>query len=143
VFRRQLREAIVASVLSLVERGWRGARECSLALSQRGIPVTHLVKGWVGREVRSMIHPHPLIRVIDVPRRLFRVRLGMILLGDLLARHIRWVLIDNDRTLRQLRWWCRLFGVTLVCIRDVQAGYELTVDGRARGADEVFGWGSP
>ena len=42
-------------VLSLVERGWFGARTCSLSLNAMEIPVTHLIKGSLNADLRAMI----------------------------------------------------------------------------------------
>lgn len=118
------------SVLSLVERGWRGARECSIALSARGIPVTHVIKGSLAREVRGMIQPHPGVGVCHLPRPVFRVCLWFLLVVQAVRRRFRWVLIDNERTLRELGWCCRWLQLTPVLIQERHNRYELTVRGR-------------
>lgn len=117
-------------VLSVVERGWRGARECSLTLNAMAIPVTHLIKGSLSREVRAMIRPYPHIHLVSVPRALFRLWLWWTVGWRTLAGRLRWVLVDQERTLRELTWWCRLWHVTTVLIHEADHGSTLTVQGR-------------
>ena len=128
-----------SNVLSVVERGWRGARECSLVLRTRGISVTHLVKGSLSADVRAMITPYPLIRVIDVPRTVFRARLWGLLAWRTMTKQVRWVLVDNERTLRELGGWCRWWGLIPVFIRETTDGFELSVNHRIAKIAEVFG----
>ncbi len=127
-----------SDVLSVVEQGWRGARECSLILRTRGIAVTHLVKGSLSAEVLAMIHPDSLIRIIDVPRATFRARLWALLVWRTMTKRVRWVLVDKERTLRELGGWCRWFGLTPVFIRETTEGFELSVNRRVAKIAEVF-----
>ena len=126
-------------VLSLVERGWRGARECSLALGGNGVAVTHLIKGSLPPPVRAMIRPAARISIIDVPRRVFRVWLWAMVLRHTLTRGAHWVLLDNERTLREVGWWCRRFRLIPVFVRETAEGYTLEVSGRPASFDEIFG----
>jgi len=124
------RHASRCEVLSVVERGWRGARECSLVLSTVGVPVTHLIKGFLNAELREMIRPYPGIRMISVPRPLFRLWLWWTLCWQTTTGRLRWVLLDHERTLREISWWCRRFGLTSVAVHETHQGYELWVGGR-------------
>ena len=117
-------------VLSVVERGWRGARECSLTLNAMAVPVTHLIKGRLSRDVRAMIRPYPHIHLLSVPRTVFRVWLWWTVVRRTVLGRVRWVFLDQERTLQELAWWCRLRRVTPVLIRDTDDGYTLTVQGR-------------
>ncbi|MBI3088495.1 MAG: hypothetical protein HYY91_06425 [Candidatus Omnitrophica bacterium] len=117
-------------VLSVVERDWRGARECSLTLNAMAVPVTHLIKGSLSRDVRAMIRPYPLIRLVSAPRMVFRVWLWWAVVRRTVLGRVRWVLLDQERTLRELAWWCRLWRVTPVLIQDTARGYTLAVQGR-------------
>ncbi len=128
----------MAEVLSLVERGWRGARECSLRLNDRRVAVTHVIAGSLDADVRAMIAPRPSIRLRDVPRKLFPVYLWWALLVHAGGGRLRWVLVDNPRTLKRIGWWCRWFGVTPVRIQERDGRYELHVDGRLCPFDEAF-----
>ena len=126
-------------ILSLVERGWRAARECSLDLQQRGGGVTHLVKGRLNQGVRSMIAPKPNINIIDVPRSLFPLQLWLTLLFQSMTGRLQWILIDNGRTAQQLAWWCARFHLVPVVVREVKSGYELSVNHQIVSFKDVFG----
>jgi hypothetical protein len=128
----------MSEVLSLVERGWRGARACSLALHERGVAVTHLIRGSVSRDVLAMIQPYPLIRLEAAPRPLFRLRAWAALFMGTLTERTRWLLVDNDRRLREVARWCRWFGITPVRIRETEDGFQLSVDGRAAPLEAAF-----
>ena len=128
-----------AGVLSGVERGWRGARELSLELSARAIPVTHLIKGHLTRELRAMIQSYPAIQIVSVPRPLFRVWLWGILLRQTATGRLRWLLIDHERTLREVGWWCRLTGQTPVMIHETDSGCDLQVAGQPVSKASLFG----
>ena len=125
-------------VLSVVERGWRGARDCSLTLNEMAIPVTHLIKGYLSRELRAMVQPYPHIQIVSVPRPLFRIGLWWVLVGRTLTGRLRVVLIDHERTLREASWWCRLWGVTPVTIHETDDGYTLEANKRPVALAAVF-----
>lgn len=128
----------MGEALSLVERGWRGARECSLLLNARHVRVTHLIKGSLTGEVRHMIAPYPFISIHDVPRKLFPIWAWAVLLTQTLRGRLRWVLLDNERTLGRISAWCRWCRVTLVWVREYENHYELWVDGRAQAFHDTF-----
>ena len=117
-------------VLSVVERGWRGARECSLTLNAWAIPVTHLIKGYLSPELRAMVQPHPYIRIVSAPRVAFRIWLWGMLLWCTARGRIQWLLVDHERTLREVTWWCRMCGVILVVIHETAQGFTLELDGQ-------------
>lgn len=125
-----------ATVLSLVERGWYGARICSLALAGRGVAVTHLIRGVLGPNVRGIIQPHARIRLVEVPRPLYVVALWTSVLVGGALRRIRWVLVDNERTLHRLQWCEAIFGVTAVLMREESPAYALSIRGRVLPLDE-------
>ena len=130
----------MAEALSLVERGWRGARQCSLALYAQRMAVTHLVKGCLSREIRGMIASHPFIRVRAVPRWIFPALAYGMLIGATVRGRLRWVLIDHPRTLARLEWWCRQTGVVAVLVNELDEGYELRAGGQPQAFSEVFGF---
>ncbi len=130
----------MAEALSLVERGWRGARQCSLALNAHRVSVTHLVKGRLSREVRELIAPYPFIRVRAVPRWVFPAWAQGMLIEAAMRRRLRWVLIDNPRTLVRLKRRCRQAEVVAVLVNELDDGYELQVDGQLQTFREVFGF---
>lgn len=124
-------------VLSLVERGWHAAREESLHLAGKGISVEHLIKGKLGA-VKACIARHQLIRLVDVRRWLFPFAMGWRVLLGALTRRIRWVMCDNERTLKRIEPWCRRLGLRPVWIREKDAGYEIMVEGKATAPEEAF-----
>ena len=127
-----------SEVLCVVERGWRGARECSITLSARAVPVTHLIKGSLKTNLRAMIRPYPGVRLVSVPRLAFRAWLwGLLAWGTMWGR-LRWVLVDHERTLREVAWWCHLFGLRLVLVHETEMGYALEVAGKSLPAERVF-----
>ncbi len=119
------RQPQASEVLSVVERGWRGARECSITLSARAVPVTHLIKGYLKADLRAMIRSYQGVQLVSVPRAAFRVWLwGLLVWGTMVGR-LKWVLVDHERTLREVAWWCRVFGATPVFIQETDQGYDL------------------
>ena len=125
-------------VLSLVEHGWAGARQCSLALGGRGVAVTHLIKGRVSREVLAMIAPAPRVRVRSVPRLWFRPRWWLMAAGMALRGRLGWCLVDHERTARELTPLARWLGARVVEIRDHDAGYDLFIHGDAVSLNDAF-----
>ena len=97
-------------VVSLVERGWRAARERSLELSREGILTLHLVKGWLSADVRRMVQPRPGIRLMSLPRQLFWPAAWVLCAWLAVWRRLRTVLVDNERSQRRVkRWPCGAF----------------------------------
>ena len=126
-------------VLSVVERGWRGARECSLVLQRHGIKVTHVIKGRLSPDLQRVIVPYPLIRLIVVPRVLFRPCLWAALIAASVRGRLGWLILDHERTLREVSGWCRAFGITPVLIEERASDYRLLRDGSAAAVASVFG----
>ena len=153
-------------VLSLVEHSWAGARQCSLALGERGIAVTHLIKGRVSREELAMIAPRSVsppkaaqsatadcgpssretergvapapIRVVSATRLWFRPRWWLMAAGLALRGRLGWCLVDHERTVRELTPLARWLGARVVEIRDHDAGYDLFIDGDAVSLNDAF-----
>jgi len=112
-------------VLSLVERGWRAARECSLDLREADLEYVHVVKGRLSRAVRAMAAPESGTRLLSVPKALFW---PMIVLGvgaGAWSGRLRAVLVDNLRSFRRLQGVSRMLGVLVAIVQDSAAGYEL------------------
>ncbi len=118
-------------VLSLVERGWRAARECSLELARQGITVDHLVKGRL-KGARCLVELPQAMALIDVPRQFFPVAVWAELLRQLFVRQVKWVLCDNERTLKRITPWCLWVGAAPVLVQESEAGYQLILDGAVK-----------
>ena len=126
-------------VLSVVERGWHGARDCSLALNGRAIPVRHLIKGRLPRALRAIITPYPHIRITSAPRPLFPLALWWAIATQTAAGRLRWLLVDHERTWSRVQWWCRAFGLTPLLIREFDDHFELSAGRRIVSMAEAFG----
>ena len=130
-------------LLSVVERGWQGARECSLVLARQGIRVTHLVKGRLPPGVRALIQPVDGIALAAAPAWRFWGLIWGRLASGALSRRLRWVVCDRERTLSAIAPWCRRAGVTPALIRELPDGAELSVDGRVLTLSELVSGEKP
>ncbi len=92
--------------VSLVEKGWAGARCLSVELSERGTRVRHLVRGTIPKEILSVITPHPGIQIQGIPVRLYRPAVWAALLLEQLLGRLRLVIVDNPKT---AEWVARTF----------------------------------
>ncbi len=115
-------------VLSLVERGWRAARECSLDIQRNGVDVVHLVKGRVDPEVRTLITTTPNVRLVSVVRRWFWLVAWLVFLWCFGSGRLRSVLVDNERSLRRLQGWARWARIPLAMVQEGSEGYQLRIN---------------
>lgn len=100
-------------VVLICEDGWEGIRKFALLLSENKIPVSVIIKGDPGKEVKEMVSPKPGIRNYFFERNLYRVVLYP-LLGWLYLRY-GWNLccITKERTYKALRVPEKIFGFSL------------------------------
>ena len=125
--------------LSLVERGWQGSRESSQRLGRQGISVIQLVKGRLPSDIDDLVPPEPWLRLRGFSRSWFRFAVWFHLAWPAPAGRIRWLMTDNERTLREVRRGCRAAGIRPILIHETMQGYELLEDGQLRTFEEVFG----
>ena len=116
------------TVLSLVERSWQAARECSLDAQRHGIKIVHVIKGRVDRAILDLIASYPNIRLISVSRRWFWPAAWLVWVRLALSGGLRGVLVDNDRAARRLRAWWPGLAVWLVKAGQGDERYELWAD---------------
>ncbi len=110
------------TVISLVEKGWAGARQISLELAREGIVVCHLVKGRLPRELLRVLSSHAELHLKGAPPRLFKTIAWSVLAGSQFNGAARLVLVDNERTLHWVgRWFPRLRN-RLVLVREQPDG---------------------
>jgi hypothetical protein len=119
-------------ILSLVERGWQAARECSLQVPGDRALVIHLVKGRLSRAVRGMIEPHEHIRLWSVPRRLFWPCAWILWMALRWRGRLAATLVDNDRSLGRVRAWRRGATGGVFLVKPSARGYELRDDPQGR-----------
>ncbi len=92
-------------VLSLVEKGWAGARQLSIRFSREGLQVRHLVRGRLAADVRACLTPYAGITIWGIPRRVYRVVVWLQLFAAPLRGPVRAILIDNERSARWINRW--------------------------------------
>ena len=112
-------------VLSLVERGWQAARECSLDAEGKEVQVLHLVKGSVDPDVLALIAPKPHIRLVSVPRTLFWPLAWLTYIRWVMTGRLHAVLVDHERSLRRVRAWVGGTSVRVLMVRQGHDGYEV------------------
>lgn len=86
--------------ISLVEKGWAGARQLTIAWARQGIRVRHLIAGRVPADLRAIITPHAGMVIAGVPRRWYRWAAWWILLTALCRGAPAAVLVDNEHAAR-------------------------------------------
>ena len=102
-------------IVSFVEDGWRSARVLSLALvQQEGCRVTHYIKGRVDPSVLRIIVPYPEMQLVPVERLWFKVARRLVLVWGLARKRIALLLVDNERTFRQMFPLAQRWGVPVV-----------------------------
>lgn len=93
----------VRHVVLISEDGWEGIREFARKLSAQGIPVSVIIKGDPGSEVREIITPLPKVKSYFFKRKPYRVFLFSLLLWLRLKERWDVCCITKERTYRQLR----------------------------------------
>lgn len=117
--------------LSVVEHSWQAAREWSLVAAAARWRVVHLNRGWLSADVRTLIIPHPGVRLWPAPRRLFRVALWTLLAWWSLRGRLTLVVVDNERTFQRLAPVLAALRVRLLRIGQGAAGYGFWEDAAA------------
>ncbi len=84
--------------ISLVEKGWAGARRLSIELSRKGVGVRHLVRGAIAPEFMGIITPYPGISIHGIPVRWYRIAAWWALLWWQFRPNLHAVIVDNART---------------------------------------------
>ena len=90
-------------VILICEDGWEGVREFSIFLAEQKIPVSVIIKGDPGGEVKKMIFPKPGIRNYFFERNLYRVVLYPLLIGWFFIKRWDVCCITKERTYKELR----------------------------------------
>lgn len=124
---KEIRDAV--DIVSLVEKGWAGARRLSITMVQEGHQVHHLVRGRIPRNLLEVITPYPGITIRGYPAKWYRVAVWMILARAILTPRRTVVLVDNDRAESWVkRQFPRLHSVILV--RETPEGQPIVVKDR-------------
>ncbi|MBI4343605.1 MAG: hypothetical protein HY601_02185 [Candidatus Omnitrophica bacterium] len=99
--------------LSLVEKGWHGAREHTKSLPG-GWRVVHLVKGPVDPSVRRLLGLDARTRLVGIPRRWYWPVAWAMLVRWGVTRRLGALVVDNTRAQRRMRPWAAWTGATVV-----------------------------
>ncbi|MBI4342355.1 MAG: hypothetical protein HY599_03190 [Candidatus Omnitrophica bacterium] len=108
--------------ISLVEKGWAGARQLSIQLARRGVRVRHLVKGALSREVLEVLTPHEGMTIHGVPRRAYRPVAWLALQRGRWRGDLALVLVDNERAFQWVSRVVPSLGGRLVLIQEADDG---------------------
>ncbi len=85
--------------ISLVEKGWAGARRLSIGLSHKGVAVRHLVKGRIAPGFLGIITPYPEISIRGIPVQWYRLATWWtLLIWQFRQGNLHAVIVDNART---------------------------------------------
>lgn len=108
--------------LFVVEVGWKGMREASLAYLKDGFSTDIVIKGKVDKEVLNVItRPDNNYRIRAIPRWFFRIYLSFYLLWQRILGNLEVVIASKERT----RGWIKGFGIDAKLLIEKDAGYEL------------------
>ena len=96
---------MAAPVVSMVEKGWGGARRVSIELAKQGIAVHHFVKGQLPDDLLAVLTPYAGMRITGWPVRWFRPGIWALLLWRTLTGRRPVVLVDNERAAAWVKGW--------------------------------------
>jgi len=109
-------------VISLVEKGWAGARIATIPLAQQGMRVQHIVKGLLPRELVCNLTPYPGMAICSIRPPWFRiVGWGHLLVGYL-THEVAWVLVDNQKTAWWVARWIPILRTRVVLVKETLQG---------------------
>ena len=109
-------------VLSLVEKGWAGARQLSIHLARAEGEVEHLVRGRISRDVLAVMTPHPGMRIRGIPRQWYKVIVWIRLFVAQRLRQPSLILIDNERTAQWIDRWFPSLRKSVVLVLEAPDG---------------------
>lgn len=84
--------------LSLVEKGWAGARLLSIDLARKGTPVVHLVRGKLPRSTLEALTPCKGVEIASVSPQMYRVAAWLRLWAGQSMGSVGLVITDNAKT---------------------------------------------
>ncbi len=118
----RLRKNRPMQAISLVEKGWAGARGLSIALSRQGVCVRHLVRGRVPLEVLQVLTPYEGITIQGFSTRWYRWVVWGILLWNQRRARTRLVMVDNSKAMEWVRHWFPRLKDHLVQVEETPQG---------------------
>jgi len=109
-------------ILFIVETGWRGMREASLASLGGSVSVDIFIKGKVDRGVLDIItRPDKGYRIKALSKWFFRIYICWYLLANKINGSLRGVIVSKKRTQR----WIGMLGFSTKLLLETESGYTL------------------
>ncbi len=109
-------------VISLVEKGWGGARRLSIQLAGRGVTVSHYVRGCLSRELLGVVTPYAGMTIRGFDPRWYKTIVWFILLSTQGQREALMVLVDNERTFSWVKRFFPRLQDALVLVHELPDG---------------------
>ena len=97
--------SVRGDIISMVEKGWGGARRVSIELTRQGIGVHHVVRGRLAPELIAVLTPYAGMRITGLPVRWYRPALWAMLVWRKLRGRPVLVLVDNERAEGWIKQW--------------------------------------
>ena len=108
--------------ISLVEKGWAGARRLSIELVQRGGSVRHVIRGRLDAELLSVLTPYPRLTIRGVPLRWYRVAAWLELAVALAGGGPQLILVDNEKAAAWVGGWFPMLRERVVVVQEDATG---------------------
>lgn len=105
-------------VLSLVEKGWAGARRLSIDIVQRGGVVRHVVRGRLDADLRSVLTPYPRMTIRGVALRWYWPAAWLELAVALAGGGPRLILVDNEKAAAWVGGWFPMLRERIVVVQE-------------------------
>ena len=113
--------------ISLVEKGWAGARRYSIELVGQGMLVEHVVRGQLSAAVLEIITPYPGMRIVSYSRRWYRVMTWWWLASSVYRRRRTMVIVDNPRAAQWVGAWFPMLRRHVVLIQEQPDGSPIVI----------------
>lgn len=111
------------AVLSLVEKGWAGARWLSIhMMAQSDVSVRHLVRGTVPRVLLEALTPYARMTITGIPVRLYRLVVWVVLVYGCCTGRLAAVLVDNERAERWVARWFPWLRDHIILVHETSEG---------------------
>ena len=107
-------------VISLVEKGWSGARRAAVQLTHVGGNVHHVVRGRLPPGLDEIFISLEGVTVTGISPRWYRAAVWLTLLQALWRHHATVVLVDNERAGTWVRQWFPSLRSRTLLLRDTE-----------------------
>jgi len=109
-------------IVSLVEKGWAGARQITMSAVQAGHDVQHFVRGRLSHVLLEALTPYPRMRIRGYSPSWYRVAVWGALVRRTLTLSAPIVLVDNERAMRWVAQWFPWWRSRVIMVREPPDG---------------------